>query len=84
MNDVGKIIYVDGKLYQVVKSYEGDVDLSRHGSPWYEKFIEAVDPITGKVTKIGSCSTKWHDAESYIHYLESQLNKIQKVLNNSL
>ena len=44
-----EIIYLDGKLYKVLKTYEGDDDLSYHGSPWYETFIEAQDLETNEV-----------------------------------
>ena len=44
-----EIIYLDGKLYKVLKTYEDDDDLSYHGSLWYETFIEAQDLETNEV-----------------------------------
>lgn len=75
-----KIIYLDGNLYKVVKTYEGDEDLSYHGSPWYETFIEAEDLETGEIKTFGSQKYNWCDAKTHIKYLEDKINEIKRIL----
>lgn len=75
-----QIIYLDGKLYKVVRTYEGDVDLSYHGSPWYETFIEAEDLETGEIKTFSNQKYHWCDAKSYIKYLEDKIKEIKRIL----
>lgn len=80
MDSLNKIIYLDGKLYKVIKTYEGDVDLSYHGSPWYETFIEAEDLETGEIKTFGERRYHWHDAKDYIKHLEDKIKEVKKIL----
>lgn len=75
-----EIIYLDGKLYKVLKTYEGDDDLSYHGSPWYETFIEAQDLETNEVKTFGDQKYHWCIAKNYIKSLEEKLDKIKRIL----
>ena len=75
-----EIIYLDGKLYKVLKTYEGDDDLSYHGSPWYETFIEAQDLETNEVKIFGDQKYRWCIAKNYIKSLEEKLDKIKRIL----
>ena len=75
-----QIIYLDGKLYKVIRTYEGDVDLSYHGSPWYETFIEAQDLETDEIKTFGSQKYDWCDAKAHIKYLEDKIKEIKKIL----
>lgn len=75
-----EIIYLDGKLYKVLKTYEGDDDLSYHGSPWYETFIEAQDLETNEVKTFGNQKYHWYIAKNYIVSLEEKLAKIKRIL----
>ena len=75
-----QIIYLDGKLYKILRTYEGDVDLSYHGSPWYETFIEVEDLETGEIKTFGDQKYHWCDAITHIKYLEDKINKIKRIL----
>ena len=75
-----QIIYLDGKLYKVIRTYEGDVDLSYHGSPWYETFIEAQDLETDEIKTFGDQTYDWCDAKVHIKYLEDKIKEIKRIL----
>lgn len=75
-----KIIYLDGELYKVIRTYEGDVDLSYHGSPWYETFVEAEKLETGEIKTFGDQKYHWCDAKSHIKHLEDKINEIKRIL----
>lgn len=75
-----QIIYLDGKLYKVIRTYEGDVDLSYHGSPWYETFIEAQDLETGEIKTFGNQNYHWCDVKAHIKYLEDKIKEIKRIL----
>ena len=67
------------KLVVLKKEYQGDQDISYHGSPEYETFIECVDPITNKVETYGSEHYSWTNALDYIKTLHEKLDKIREV-----
>ena len=75
-----KIVYIDGRLYRVIRTYEGDVDLSRHGSPWYETFIEVVDLETDEVSVFSELKCRCIDALTYIKNLESKIDAIKQII----
>ena len=75
-----KIIYLNDKLYKVIRTYEGEVDLSYHGSPWYETFIEAKDLETGEIKTFGNQKYNWCDAKAYIRSLEDKIKEIKRIL----
>ena len=79
-NYTNQIIYLNDKLYKIIKTYEGDDDLSYHGSPWYETFIEAQDLETGEIKTFGDQKYNWCDAKAYIKNLENKINAIKKIV----
>lgn len=76
-----KVIYLNGDLYKVLRTFEGDVDLSYHGSPWYETFIEAQNLETDEIKIFGSQTYHWCDAKLHIKYLEEKIESIKKLLS---
>lgn len=79
-----EIILLNGKLYKVLETYEGDKDLSYHGSPWYETFIKAQDLRTNEIYTFGDQTYKWQNAELYIKSLEDKIKKIKSIVGVSL
>lgn len=75
-----EIVLIDGKLYKVLKTFEGDDDLSYHGSPWYETFIEAQDLRTNEIKTFGDQKYHWQIAENYIKYLEDKISAIKRII----
>ena len=75
-----KVVYMNNKLYKVLKTYEGDEDLSFHGSPWYETFIEVIDLETNKIKVFGDRTNKWYVADEYIKKIETQLEKVKEIV----
>ena len=71
-NIIGKIVYVDNGLYKVIDCYEGDENLSYHGSASYEKFIVAERLSDGTKATFGSKKYEWRIAEEYIRMLEKR------------
>ena len=81
-NIIGKIVWVNNALYKVTDCYEGDVDLSYHGSPYYEQFIIAERISDGSRTTFGSEHYTWHIAEDYIMKLENNGKEVRRQLEN--
>ena len=75
-----EIVLIDGRLYKVLKTFEGDDDLSYHGSPWYETFIEAQDLRTNEIKIFGDQKYNWQIAENYIKYLEDKISAIKRII----
>lgn len=75
-----QVIYMNGKLYQVESCFEGNEDLSWHGSPWYETFVRAKELSTGEVFIFGNQSYEWVDALNYIKSLEEKVQKIKDII----
>lgn len=85
----GELLYVykknnnhfeNGVFVLYRETYEGNEDLSYHGSSWYETFIEAEDLETGEIKTFGSQKYHWCNAKIHIKYLEDKINAIKKIL----
>ena len=70
----------EGFLVRVQHEYEGDTDLSYHGSPWYETFIEGVVVATGKTKIFGNQTYGWYNAETLIKQHFEDIAAVQKIL----
>lgn len=81
-NIIGKIVWVNNALYKVIDCYDGDVDLSYHGSPYYEQFIVAEPILCGSKITFGSEHYTWHIAEDYIMWLENNRKEVKKQLES--
>lgn len=75
-----EVIYYNKGLYKVIKAYEGNVDLSYHGSPYYETFLEVQNLHTGEIKTLRSEQHKWCLALNHIEYLEKNLQKVKDVV----
>jgi hypothetical protein len=69
-----------GDLVQVVDVYEGDDDLSYHGSSWYELFIKGKNLETGEVKEYGNQTYSWVHPMSYISNLEKKIRLAKDAL----
>lgn len=69
---IGKIVWVNNALYKVIDYYEGNENLSYHGSASYEKFIVAERLSDGTKATFGNKEYEWHIAEEYIRMLEKR------------
>ena len=65
----------DGFPVRFIKSYEGTEDLSYHGSPWYETFIEAEDLESGEVKSYGDQNYRWISLNSYLKKVKEASDK---------
>lgn len=83
----GELLYVcrrkrhweDGIFVIYRDEYEGNVDLSYHGSPWYEKFIICEYPDSRNTVEFGDQEWQWRSAKEYIEKLQKALNKIEEI-----
>lgn len=73
----------EGFLVAVEKNYEGTEDLSYHGSPWYEEFIEGIivseGDRKGERVTLGNQSYRWTDPVGLIKYYYKNLVEIRKL-----
>ena len=70
----------DGFLVQVTNEYEGNDDLSYHGSPWYEQFIAGFVVDSGEEKEFGDQTYNWCDADSLIKNYIRRMDEIRKIL----
>lgn len=88
--DKGELLYIclkdklwdDGVIGIFQREYEGDKDLSYHGSPWYERFVVCTDPKTGKETHYGNQTYAWIPVTAHIASITNKLKSIKKVVNS--
>lgn len=71
---------LSGNIVRLKRTYEGSVDLSYHGSPWYEQFIVAENLENGEVREYGDQTYKWVVLRNYMRNLKSHIEKIKDEL----
>ena len=84
----GELLYVckkdndwkDGVFVLYRGIYEGDEDLSYHGSPWYETFIICEYLDSRDRVDFGHRTYSWRPVYSYIKELQNTLNEIRKII----
>ena len=59
--------------------YKGDVDLSYHGSPWYEKFIVCEYLDSRDRVEFGDQTWCWRSVNEYIKTMQNKLEKIKEM-----
>jgi len=71
----------DGFPVRFIKAFEGTEDLSYHGSPWYETFIEVENLKTGKIDTYGNQTYSWVSLSYYLNQIkesrETAINALQ-------
>ena len=60
--------------------HEGDEDLSYHGSPFYEQFVDCHNCITLEQGSYGSQAYEWIYVKDYMIRLKELLMKIKMML----
>lgn len=70
-NWLGKVVYLDGELYKVTKSYEERNDELK----CCETIIEAENLETGEIKVFGDQHHEWLDAKGYIKLLEERVDQ---------
>lgn len=81
VNLVNKVVWVDDALWIVKEQWEGNEDLSYHGSASYETFIKAENLETKEVKTFRSEEDTWHIATDYIKWLEGYKDKVKNKIN---
>ena len=85
----GELLYVckrdsnwQNGLYVLYRDkYEGDVDLSYHGSPWYEEFIVCEYLDSRDRVDFGNQIWCWRSVNEYIKTMQKKLKEIQSIAN---
>jgi len=85
----GQLLYVcktdsdlrDGLFVLYRDKYEGDVDLSYHGSPWYETFIVCEYLDSRDRVEFGDQTWCWRPANEYIKTMQNKLREIKNIAN---
>ena len=82
----GDLVYITpnkgngkGIIMASEQSYQGDEDMSLHGSPLYEDFIECSDLKTGERKSFGDRDYHWCDPIGKIERLQEALAKIKHI-----
>lgn len=70
----------DGVYVLYVDSYEGNEDLSHHGSPIYENFIQCKYLDSHDKCDFGSTEYTWISVDKYMKELQNKLNEIKKIV----
>lgn len=68
-----------GVIMAYERSYQGDEDISHHGSPLYENFIVCRDLATGVEKCFGDLHYVWCDPLRRIEHLQETLAKIEHI-----
>ena len=71
-----------GDIVRFISGYEGEVDLSYHGSPWYEKFILAENLETGETREYGDQDFSWVPLREYLRNVRDLKIALNTVLNS--
>ena len=69
----------EGFFFLKTGEYEGDEDLSHHGSPYYERFITGVEIPSMKERDCGSENYNWYYVDAHIKELEDRLKEIHRM-----
>ena len=72
----------DGFPVRFIRSYEGNEDLSYHGSPWYETFIEAENLKSGKIEVYGDQTYRWTTLDSYLKIVKQAVRQASDLLKS--
>ena len=82
----GELLYVCKKpgwingIFVIYRDkYNGDEDLSYHGSPFYETFIVCEYLDSRERVEFGSGTYCWRSANEYIKTLQNKLKEIGKI-----
>lgn len=82
----GDLVYIvprnskgKGVIMAYEKSYQGNEDMSLHGSPLYEDFIICTDLKTGERKGFGDRDYHWCDPIGKIEQLQEALAKIKHI-----
>ena len=83
----GELLYVckrdrnwrNGVFVLYRDEYEGDVDLSYHGSPWFEKFIVCEYLDSRDKVEFGNQTWCWRSVSKYIDTMQNKLEEIEKI-----
>ena len=67
------------RLMLFQREFQGDEDISMHGSPLYKKFVVCIDPASGKEYTLGDQDYHWRDAMSEIKNLQKTIRKIHSL-----
>lgn len=83
----GELLYVckrdknwrNGVFVLYRDKYKGDVDLSYHGSPWYENFIVCEYLDSRDKVEFGDQTWCWRSVNEYIKTMQNKLEKIKEM-----
>lgn len=83
----GELLYVckrdknwrDGFYVLYRDKHKGDVDLSYHGSPWYEDFIICEYLDSRDRVEFGDQTWCWRSVNEYIKSMQSKLREIKNI-----
>jgi len=83
----GELLYVckrnrnwrDGVFVLYRGEHKGDVDLSYHGSPYYENFIVCEYLDSRDKVEFGDETYSWRSVDEYIKSMQNKLEEIKKI-----